>query len=167
MSLIEKRGGVFIPITLVLIASYFVSSHFFFKKINKQMVSGTKIGFIRSIDSENQKISFDDAVWLTGKEGQDAAIAHGVCTEVTRKDCLPNDYFILNETPDTVSLKLDADVRIIMKTWNTGDAGIMNKDIDLLTFDKLINSNDQWNKLPYTITIDTGEVENIEEIYIP
>jgi len=130
---------------------------------------GLYLGFIHTIQiADDMEVAFDDAVWLTGKEGQDAAIMAGHCTEKTREECLPNDYFIGNEKKNDEYIKLDKNVLIFMKTWEAGDQGILDKEISLNDFAKLINDDSlHWNKLPYNIYIREGKVKRIEEVYIP
>lgn len=134
------------------------------------LFESTRLGFIRALYESDgiMVISFDDAVWLSGKEGADAAIRAGVCTEETRAECLPNDYYILNEQKSEESLVLDSKIQIVMKTWEAGEQGIMDKEISLADFSALINDQKaHWNKLPYIITTTNNGVVRIEEVYIP
>lgn len=128
-----------------------------------------RFGFIRAITTEGiVVVLFDDAKWLFGKDGEDAAIRAGTCTEKTRKDCLPNDYFIENISSTTIPLPLNAKVTIGMKTWNAGDKGILDQQISVNDFVVLINdSKVHWNKLPYNVTVENGNIVRIEEVYIP
>ncbi len=134
------------------------------------LAEGAHLGFIRALYERDglMVISFDDAVWLSGKEGEDAAIRAGLCTETTRAECLPNDYFILNEIKSDVPLILDSKIQIFMKTWEAGERGIMDKKISLTDFALLINDQKaHWKQLPYTITTTKEDIVRIEEVYIP
>jgi len=127
---------------------------------------GVYLGFIHYAGSDS--ISFDDAIWLSGKEGQDHAIERGLCTEETRTDCLPNDYIIKNADEKDEELSVSADAKIVMQTYDAGEFGIMDKEISLDEFAHLLNDKgSHWNKLPYNVTIHGGKVVKIEEIYIP
>jgi hypothetical protein len=133
-------------------------------------VEGKQLGFIHALYERDEimVISFDDAVWLSGKAGEDAAIRAGVCTEAIRTECLPNDYFILNEIKSDVSLILDSNIQIFMKTWEAGEQGIIDKEISLTDFALLINDQKaHWKQLPYTITTTKEGIIRIEEVYIP
>lgn len=131
---------------------------------------GVHLGFIHAISDvgDSMLLAFDDAVWLSRKEGEDAAIAAGLCTEETREECLPNDYYILNEKKVDEMLELNANIRIFMKTWNAGEQGIIDREINLSDFVGLINDEKaHWKSLPYNVTIARGGVARIEEVYIP
>lgn len=130
---------------------------------------GLYLGFINKIQTTNGgTLVFDDAVWLTGRRGEDAAIKAGYCDEETRSECLPNDYFIENTKKLDELLPLDPGVVIFMKTWDAGDQGIVDKEIGLEEFSNLINDSSlHWNKLPYNISIINKKVVQIEEVYIP
>jgi len=127
---------------------------------------GVYLGFIHSVGSGS--ISFDDAIWLSGKEGQDHAIERGLCTEETRTDCLPNDYIIKNAEEKDEDLPVSSGAKVIMQTYDAGEFGIMDKELELNKFADLLNDKSQhWFRLPYNITIHGGKVIKIEEIYIP
>lgn len=125
-------------------------------------------GFIRSLDTEKRMISFDDALWLSGRAGENAAIAAGLCTEEARSECLPNDYYIYNESKITTTIPLAENLTVYMVTWNAGEQGVKRQFIKLDDFVKLINDNSlNWNQLPYNVTVKNNEVIMIEEVYIP
>lgn len=129
---------------------------------------GAYLGFIRSIDSEKGNVMFDDAIWLSGTQGEDAAIAAGVCTEETRDECLPNDYFIENVLVKEESISLDSDIKIFMQTLYAENEGIVEREIGFEDFVVLINNPAlHWNKLPYNVRIKDGKMLRIEEVYIP
>lgn len=126
-------------------------------------------GFIRSVSTGTvAQINFDDAFWLSGVAGEDAAIQAGLCTEATRSECLPNDFFIYNDAENPASLSLDPSAVIYMLTWHAEEEGVKRENIRLFDFAKLVNdSNQHWNKLPYNVTMQDGQVIMIEEVYIP
>lgn len=130
----------------------------------------TTLGFIRYVDtSKDIRISFDEAEWLSGKAGEDAAIRAGVCTEETRDECLPNDYFIDNPSTSTPLLyEANPRAKVIMQTLDMETKGVTPHEIDLATFAKLINDKSlHWNTLPYHLTVQGNIVTKIEEIYVP
>jgi len=123
-------------------------------------------GFIRALTDE--AILFDDARWLSGTAGEDAAIAAGICTEETRSECLPNDFYILDQHKATTTIPLSKDLVIYMLTWHSEEESVKRQTIRLGEFTGLINDRNQhWNQLPYNITVKDGEVIVIEEVYVP
>lgn len=130
---------------------------------------GKYLGYIHNVDTLSLKISFDEALWLTGKEGEDAAIEAGHCTQETRSECLPNDYFIKNANVGDDILSLDRGVVLFMQTWKMEETGeVTTREISLADFASLINDQAlHWRALPYGITIENDKVTRIEEIYIP
>jgi hypothetical protein len=133
-----------------------------------QTLFSIDFGFVRSLDSTKREIVFDDALWLSGETGENAAIAAGLCTEETRADCLPNDFYIYNDAEIGEVIPLASNITVYMLTWNAGEEGIKRQFIPLAEFTKLINdSTAHWNKLPYNVSIKNGEAIMIEEVYVP
>lgn len=130
---------------------------------------GKYLGFIHAVEvGEDNILFFDEAIWLTGQKAEDAAIAAGHCTEENRSECLPNDYFIQNSQKLDQALAMDSNMVIFMKTWNAGEQGVLDKEINLLDFSKLINDPSlHWSKLPYNVFITNEQVVRVEEVYIP
>lgn len=130
---------------------------------------GKYLGYIHNVDTRDLKIAFDDAVWLSGKAGEDAAIEAGHCTEKTRSECLPNDYFIKNAEVVDENLLIAGDARVFMQTWKMEETGeVATREIGMSDFAELINNQTlHWRQLPYNITIQNGKVTKIEEVYIP
>jgi hypothetical protein len=136
--------------------------------IQSRVGDGIYLGFIHGVDVGKREIQFDDAVWLSGTKGEDAAIKAGHCTEETRTDCLPNDYFISNSLVKNLVLQLNPDAIIFMKTWEAEKFGILDREIGFADFSKLISDKEnRWDNVPYNITIQDGKVIRIEEVYIP
>ncbi|MFZ2886632.1 MAG: hypothetical protein WA021_02305 [Minisyncoccia bacterium] len=128
-----------------------------------------RLGFITSVTTNgNYGIIFDKAEWLSGKEGEDAAIAAGLCREETRYTCLPNDYIIRNATVESEAHEFATDVMITMQTFNMEQEGVHDTVISRQEFEKLLNdSRAQWRQLPFEITIRSGLVREVKEIYVP
>jgi hypothetical protein len=125
-------------------------------------------GFIRSLATSTTAIAFDDARWLTDAVGEEAAIAAGICTEETRAECLPNDFYILDKIKKTENLPLAPNVIVYMLTWHSETQGVKRETIPLRTFTTLINDPLQhWNQVPYNVTVQDGQVIMIEEVYVP
>lgn len=150
-------------LVLLLIVSYFVWGN---GAPQTQPQSQILFGFITNV--EGNTITFDEARWLTGKEGEDAAIAAGLCTEATRAECLPNDFYILNDTTTTQPLTLADDVVIAMATLNMETDGVKETQISPDDFSQLINNPTQhWSKLPYQMIVEDGKITILEEVYVP
>lgn len=130
---------------------------------------GKYLGYIHQVKKDSSSIYFDDAVWLSGRAGEDAAIEAGHCTEATREECLPNDFFIKNEKITDEVLLIDGGVRVFMQTWKMEETGeVAEREIDLNNFSELINNQTlHWRNLPFNITIQDGKIIKIEEVYIP
>ncbi|MFZ2555990.1 MAG: hypothetical protein WAZ27_01515 [Minisyncoccia bacterium] len=125
-------------------------------------------GYVRSADAGGRSIEFDDAAWLSGKPGEDAAIAAGICSEETRSDCLPNDFYIYNEEKITTNVRLAQNVAVYMVTLSAETNGVKREYVSFETFAKLVNDSAlHWQKLPYNVSTQNGEVIMIEEVYIP
>ncbi|MEK7649834.1 MAG: hypothetical protein AAB367_02665 [Patescibacteria group bacterium] len=128
------------------------------------------LGFIREIRTQNGNLvlMFDDALWLTGREAEDAAIEAGHCSTETRGECTPNDYFIENKNTQTIALELPQATLIFMETYETGEPGDKKENITTNKLVDLINDPSlHWNKLPYWITTRGTRITTIEEQYIP
>lgn len=135
---------------------------------NFQTLFAIDFGFIRSLSTASSTLQFDDAQWMTGTTGEDAAIAAGICTEETRSECLPNDFYIGNVDTKPATIPLATNLTIYMLTWNAGDQGIKRQSIRTNEFAALVNDDSQhWNKLPYNVTVKNNQVIMIEEVYVP
>jgi hypothetical protein len=130
---------------------------------------GEHLGFIHAFTDNNTAIDFDESLWLTGTEAEDAAIRAGLCDEETRGDCLPNDFFIENAEVQDERVAIAPGVKISMQTWKMEETGeVAAREISLSDFAALIDDPAaHWQELPYRITIDNNMVTNIEEVYIP
>lgn len=156
---------------VVIVGFYAVNAYIYKEKQNKEIVftDGEHFGFVREFLDNGEALDFDSAVWLTGKEGEDSAIRAGVCSETTRVDCLPNEYFIENTLKKNERISVRSDAEVIMMTWKMEETGEVKESlIPLSEFMLLVNNpNLRWNKLPYTITIYNNKVTKIKEVYIP
>lgn len=137
--------------------------------ILSQNTGETRLGFIENVTTNgNYGIVFDEAEWLTGREGEDAAIEAGLCTEVTRYTCLPNDYIIRNASRATQNLEFGTDVTITMMTLTMERGGVKEMPVSREEFERLINDpRAEWRNLPYEITVRSGLVQEVKEIYVP
>lgn len=159
-------------ILVVICAGFFVFNSYIYEQkqgVSADFPDGKYLGFIHALTDNNTSMDFDDAVWLTGTDAEDAAIRANLCTEETRTDCAPNDYFIENTSQKDERVAVSSQARVIMQTWNMEATGqVADQEISLDEFSRLINDPKlHWNKLPYEITVRDNTVSKINEIYIP
>jgi hypothetical protein len=127
------------------------------------------LGFIDGVTTNgNYGIVFDEAEWLTGEEGENAAIEAGLCTEATRVTCLPNDYIIYNPSRAGRTLEFATDVVITMQTLRMEQEGVRPVVITRQDFEFLINDpRSHWRNLPYRIVVQNNLIVSVDEVYIP
>ena len=127
------------------------------------------LGFIHALTDNNTAFDFDDATWLTGAAAEDAAIEAGLCTEETRGECTPNDFFIKNEVVKDERLVLDPNTLVLMMTWRMEETSeVAPHEISLADFATLINDPAlHWSSLPYAVVVADSVVVQIEEVYVP
>jgi hypothetical protein len=161
-----------IIVTILVLGFYALNSYIYNEKQGSEpvvFIDGEHFGFIRAFTDNNTAFDFDSAIWLSGKDGKDAAIAAGVCTEETRTDCLNNDYFIENTSIKSVRVVVSPDVQVFMQTLKMEETGeVTEREISLENFAELVNDEAlYWNSLPYKITILDNSVIKITEVYVP
>lgn len=114
------------------------------------LADGRHFGFIRSVDVQNDSISFDGALFLIGEEAQQAAQERG---ESMGDDVF--DYFIVNDNPATGTLQVAGDPRIQILTGGGPDLG--SSTLQGLSDHLPRDDNGFW------IVIEDGEVIEVEE----
>lgn len=120
----------------------------------EDLADGRHFGFIRSVDLQNNSISFDGAVFLTGNDAQQAARERG---DAMADDVF--DFFIVNDDPATTTLQVAGDARIQVLTGGGADLG--SSTLQGLS-DRLPRpDNGFW------VEIENGEVIEVEEQYVP
>lgn len=125
-----------------------------------------RFGFILRVDGDT--ITFDEAKWLTGVEAQDAAIKAGLCSEETRAECTPNDFFIVNDATTTEAVRFATNPTIAMFTLSAESEGVRETQISKEELANLINDSEaHWSKLPYQMLIENGVITILEEVYVP
>lgn len=157
-------------LVLALLLAALGATLLIFSDLETDIEDGRLFGFIRSVEEGpgGTAILFDDATWLSGREGEDAAIEAGLCTEETRNECLPNDFFILNEDMETLRVPVAEDAEVVMETYRTGEPGDAGEELSIEDFTVLINNEElHWSELPYHVTVEDGDVVRIEEQYVP
>ena len=153
----------------IMLLVLFAGGAYFVVVMTRDRGGDEAVGFIRAVTTNgNYGITFDEALFLTGTEGEDAAIAAGRCTDATRSSCLPNDFIISNESETTDQLEFATGIRITMQTLGMEQDGVQEREITKQEFERLINDPQaEWRQLPYRVTKRSGLVVAIEEIYVP
>jgi hypothetical protein len=129
---------------------------------------GRHFGYVRAVDANARIIEFDLAYFLSGKE---ADRAYQEATGNTGH--VPNDYFVVNDSPMLRTLLLAPDVRLRLLDWNhccetffDGDLALFAEAIgeqtDVTDGDLIYRGQSQW-----WITVENGVVTEIEEQYSP
>ena len=173
MKLHSKGPSIFVSIFVMILLG--VVNYVWYKNYKRNLVYQIErppqksLGFIRSItEGASFQVEFDDALWLTGREAEDAAIRLGVCTEGSRSECTPNGYLITNTNQETVAIFLAPEAQIEMVTYRTGEPDDGPESITPGEFASLINNSAlPWNSVPYHVTLQNSRIIKIEEQYIP
>jgi hypothetical protein len=131
-----------------------------------RVLDGRFFGFVRSADGE--AVVFDEAEFLTGEDAARAAEDAG------EESPPPNDFFIRNSRDETQSIPLSADPDVRIQ-GDVLQAGIGLEPVTLAQWLLLLEGDTSvidfdWygaGALPYWITIESGRIVAIEEVYLP
>jgi hypothetical protein len=107
-------------------------------------------------------LTFDLAIFLTGKEAEQAAAEAG--DEVP----VPNDVYIINDNPKLRTLPLAPTVKIQLLKWSRCCDVVVSVDFE--TFAGYIKdpTDDFHGTLsPYWIRVQDGQIVKIQEQYLP
>jgi hypothetical protein len=103
---------------------------------------------------------------LVGDEANQAAVEDGV---IEPGESVPNDYYIRNREKDAISVDLAEDVVLVVVDWaNCCDAiaGDLQRFADAFTTEDPTGAHAR-SRSPYWVTVDGGQVVEIEELYLP
>lgn len=120
----------------------------------EDLADGRHFGFIRSVEVQDNSISFDVAVFLTGNQAQQAAQERG---EAMGDDVF--DYFVVNDDPATRTLQVAEDVSVRILTGGGPDLG----DSTLQGLSEHLPRPDNG----FWVEVEGGEVTQVEEQYVP
>ncbi len=132
---------------------------------------GRHFGYLRAVDTEDPvRLTFDEAEFLTGDAGLEAARADGF---IAPGEPLPNDYYIRNPSRATARIPVGRDVAVTTVTCRDGCrdipgdlAGLLRSFTDPPSEPSLLDEY-RGAASQYWITIRSGEVVAIEEQYLP
>jgi hypothetical protein len=129
---------------------------------------GRYVTFIRSAVDDGASLDFDLAVWFTGNEANIAASVDGE-TDIP----VPNDYYIHNADPTTLSLPVDDEV-VVTSVWYDYDTD-PDLENDIITYQEFLNviqSDDAGvqsalRTSPWWVTVEDGKIVALDEQYVP
>jgi hypothetical protein len=123
---------------------------------------------VRAVDGSTLRV--DVAEFLTGDEAERAAVAAGAIAE---GEDVPNDYFVRNDDESTVAVPVADEVRVL----HVQCKGACEEDVEgdfggfAAAFGDEANRDltDEYRGAAsqYWLEIDSGEVTEIDEQYVP
>jgi hypothetical protein len=127
-------------------------------------------GYIRSVSTAGPvaTLAFDEAQFLTGAEAQKAAEEDGV---VPPGEPVPNDYYIRNPDKTTRTLRIADDAKITAKRCDLcrhGQPSQLGPFLAAFMKGRQTYADPYRGKYAlYWLTIEDGEVNAIDEQYVP
>jgi hypothetical protein len=129
---------------------------------------GKYFGFVKSMNTASQTMSFDLACFYTGDEANQQAAARG--DEVP----VPNDVYIVNDNTKVRALTFDPAAELKLIDWNR--CCEFAQGAQMQSFASAVDSGDfaefdgfrySGTLSPYWVTIQDGQVVKIEEQFLP
>jgi hypothetical protein len=132
------------------------------------LADGTYFGFLESTDVGSGVFGFDLACFYTGDEANEQAAARG--DEVP----VPNDVYIVNDTPSTRDVPVDPSVELLLIDWNACCETSPGAQLDAFAsglgeqdFVEIDGFRYAGGLSPYWIAIEEGRIVGIEEQFLP
>lgn len=130
---------------------------------------GETFAFIREIG--DGVITADPALMLDGQEARDAAEADGV---IQPGEDLPNDFYISNPDPEGFSIGVSPDAEVTVLTFSSSGE-IIETTIELADLAVAFTGDYPGvaiyglvaGEFPVTLTIESGTVVDITQVYLP
>jgi len=116
--------------------------------------------YLKSVDPDQQTITFDLIQFFTGDAAAKAA------AEDNQESPPPNDYYIRNVNPRLRTLPVRADAPITVNVLAAQATGSATKDISV-TLAKLATYFPNSGTPPFWITVEQGQVAEIAQQYLP
>lgn len=129
---------------------------------------GEYFGFVKSMNTAAQTMAFDLACFYTGDEANQQAAARG--DEVP----VPNDVYIVNDNTKVRTLTFDPAAELKLIDWN--QCCEFAQGADMQSFASAVDSGDfaefggfryAGTHSPYWVTIQDGQVVEVEEQFLP
>ena len=129
---------------------------------------GEYFGFVKSMNTSSQTLSFDLACFYTGEAANEQAAARG--DEVP----VPNDVYIVNDNTKVRTVPFDLAAELKLIDWN--QCCEFAQGAEMRSFASAVDSGDfaEFNGFryagtlsPYWVTIQDGRVVRFEEQFLP
>lgn len=161
---------LFLP-AVILVASLLFAAWWVFdyqaSKAPEPLITSERVGYILTVENQEREyeIQFDEVALLTGEPAIAAALRTGACTEETRDDCAPNDYFIDDNTALATSLKLDRKPTVLLV--QDGTSTLIESSLPTI-LELFAQDSYDWREQLFRITLtEDRTVIKVEEIYLP
>ncbi len=119
----------------------------------------TILVYIHSLDSTG--MTFDQIEWVN--DPSERATELGIPPSST-----PNGYYIHNEAEETETLPFAENCLVHILDWHNGYVSLdLNLEEFILTMAERTKSDGTIIPIPYHVTIEKGEIIDIQEQYIP
>jgi hypothetical protein len=120
-----------------------------------------QMAYIKSFDTGSDALVIDPIEWIT-KEDTERIKELGLKFDYGFDD-FPDGHYIYNPSQETEMLKLARDARLFMiRRGSSGPEG--NEQVSLEQFAQRIKQEDSY---PYQLTLENGEVSELQERYVP
>jgi hypothetical protein len=116
--------------------------------------------YLKTVDPDQQTITFDLIQFFTGEAATKAAAEDG------EESPPPNDYYIRNVNPRLRTLPVGTDAPITVNVLAAGSTGSSTKDVSV-TLAELANYFPNSGTAPFWITVEQGQVTKIAQQFLP
>ncbi|HET9006471.1 MAG TPA: hypothetical protein VFQ04_07125 [Actinomycetes bacterium] len=116
--------------------------------------------YLKTVDPDQQTITFDLIQFFTGEAATKAAAEDG------QESPPPNDYYIRNVNPRLRTLPVRSDAPITVNVLAAPSTGSSTKDVSV-TLDELAGYFPNSGTAPFWITVDQGQVTKVAQQFLP
>jgi hypothetical protein len=124
------------------------------------LADGRHPGYLKSVDPDQQTITFDLIQYYTGDAATRAAAEDG------QESPPPNDYYIRNVNPRLRTLPVAAGAPITVNALAAQASGSATKDVSV-TLAELASYFPNSGTPPFWITVEQGQVTKLAQQYLP
>lgn len=118
------------------------------------------LAFIRGFDAAQGTLTLDPIEWLTPNDAKRIQEL-----KLNPDTDFPNGFYIYNPSVETVHAALSSGAEFYLIRWNSGVPGEA-KAVDRETFFRRLGEKDALS-YPYRLTGQSGEINRLEEQYLP
>jgi hypothetical protein len=126
------------------------------QKSHSQVV--TKLGYINSFNIKSHTFDFDEVEWITSENTKRIEELH-LSTEN-----MPDGFYIYNHNKSFVNYKVTD--KTIYQLINQYDLSKF-VNVNIVVFSEYLEKYKTSNAIPYTITIQNGNVMEVKECFVP